>query len=53
VPYAIAYVELAEGVRVMTNIVECPFAEIRIGQAVRVRFAPTEGGGMLPVFAPA
>ncbi len=53
VPYAIAYVELAEGVRMMTNIVDCPFAGIRIGQAVRVRFAPTEGGGRLPVFAPA
>ena len=52
-PYAIAYVELAEGVRVMTNIVDCPFADIRIGQPVRVRFAPTEGGGRLPVFAPA
>jgi uncharacterized protein len=53
VPYAIAYVELAEGVRMMTNIVDCPFADIRIGRPVRVRFAPTEGGGKLPVFAPA
>lgn len=53
VPYAIAYVELAEGVRMMTNIVGCPFADISIGQAVRVRFAPTEDGGKLPVFAPA
>jgi uncharacterized OB-fold protein len=53
IPYAIAYVELAEGVRMMTNIVDCPFADIRIGQAVHVRFAPTEGGGKLPVFAPA
>ena len=53
VPYAIAYVELAEGVRMMTNIVDCPFAGIRIGQAVSVRFAPTEGGGKLPVFVPA
>ncbi len=52
-PYAIAYVELAEGVRMMTNIVDCPLEAIRIGQAVRVRFAPTQGGGRLPVFAPA
>ncbi len=52
-PYAVAYVELAEGIRMMTNIVDCAFAEIRIGQPVRVRFAPTEGGGRLPVFAPA
>ena len=52
-PYAIAYVELAEGLRVMTNIVDCDLASIRIGQKVRVRFAPTEDGGRLPVFAPA
>lgn len=52
IPYAIAYVELAEGVRVMTNIVDYPFDAIRIGQPVRLRFAPTEGGGALPVFAP-
>ncbi|MDE2333400.1 MAG: Zn-ribbon domain-containing OB-fold protein [Rhodospirillales bacterium] len=51
-PFAIAYVELAEGVRMMTNIVDCPLDAIRIGQAVRVRFAPTQGGGRLPVFAP-
>jgi uncharacterized OB-fold protein len=52
-PYAIAYVTLDEGVTVMTNIVECDFDAIRIGQAVRVVFTPTEGGPPVPMFTPA
>src|SRR5689334_19025334 len=44
VPYAIAYVTLAEGVTMMTNIVDCDPDAIRIGQEVKVVFRPTEGG---------
>src|SRR5262247_319325 len=36
IPYAIAYVTLAEGPTMMTNIVDCDLDAIRIGQAVRV-----------------
>jgi uncharacterized protein len=53
VPYAIAYVTLPEGVTMMTNIVDCDLDAIRIGQAVRVVFKPTEGGPPVPMFAPA
>jgi uncharacterized protein len=53
VPYAIAYVTLEEGVTMMTNIVDCDLDAIRIGQAVRVVFKPTEGGPPVPMFAPA
>ena len=53
VPYAIAYVTLDEGVTMMTNIVDCDLDTIRIGQAVRVVFRPTEGGPPVPMFAPA
>jgi len=53
VPYAIAYVTLAEGVTMMTNIVDCDLDTIRIGQPVRVVFKATEGGPPVPTFAPA
>ncbi len=52
VPYAIAYVTLAEGVTMLTNIVDCDLDAIRIGQAVRVVFKPTDGGAAVPMFAP-
>ena len=52
VPYAIAYVELAEGPRIMTNIVDCDLNAIKIGQAVRLVFKPSEGGQQVPMFAP-
>ena len=53
IPYAIAYVELDEGVRMLTNIVDCDLDSLRIGQRVRVCFKPMEGGEQLPVFTPA
>jgi len=52
-PYALAYVTLEEGVTMMTNIVDCDLDAIRIGQAVRVVFKPTEGGPPVPMFTPA
>ena len=53
VPYAIAYVTLAEGVTMMTNIVDCDLDSIRVGQAVQVVFKPTDGGPPVPMFRPA
>jgi uncharacterized protein len=53
VPYALAYVTLAEGPTMVTNIVDCDFDALKIGQAVKVVFKPTEGGPPLPCFAPA
>ena len=53
VPYAIAYVTLAEGVTMMTNIVDCDLDAVRIGQKVRVVFKPSEGGPPVPMFTPA
>jgi len=51
-PYAIAYVTLDEGVTMMTNIVDCDFDSLAIGQAVEVTFRATEGDQVLPVFRP-
>ena len=53
IPYAIAYVTLAEGPTMMTNIVDCDLDAIRIGQQVRLVFKPTEGGPPVPMFTPA
>jgi uncharacterized protein len=52
VPYAIAYVTLAEGPTMMTNIVDCDLDGIRIGQKVKLVFKPSEGGAPVPCFAP-
>jgi uncharacterized protein len=37
-PYVLAYVELEEGPRVMTNIVDCECDAVEIGQAVEAVF---------------
>ncbi|HEY2534295.1 MAG TPA: OB-fold domain-containing protein [Xanthobacteraceae bacterium] len=52
-PYAIAYVTLAEGPTMMTNIVDCDFDALRIGQPVAVLFQETENGPPVPMFKPA
>jgi uncharacterized OB-fold protein len=53
VPYAIAFVTLAEGPTMMTNIVDCDFDRIRIGQPVRLVVRERGDGLPLPVFTPA
>jgi uncharacterized OB-fold protein len=53
VPYVIAYVTLDEGPTMMSNIVDADADAIHIGQAVKVKFSPSDGGPPLPVFAPA
>ena len=51
-PYAIAYVTLAEGPSMMTNIVDCDLDALKIGQDVKVKFVPTEDGPPMPFFTP-
>ena len=53
VPYVIAYVELTEGPRIMTNVVGCDPAAVRIGGAVRLTFVASEDGQPIPMFTPA
>ncbi len=52
-PYAIAYVTLEEGITMMTNIVECDFDALKVGQPVTLVFKPTDGGPPVPMFKPA
>lgn len=48
-PYAVAYVELDEGPRMLTNIVECDLDRLHIGQQVKLVFTPTSGDDTPPV----
>jgi uncharacterized OB-fold protein len=52
-PYVLAYVELAEGPRMMTNIVDCDVDALQIGDPVEVVFHDTGQGAALPRFRPA
>jgi uncharacterized OB-fold protein len=52
-PYAIAYVTLEEGVTMLTNLIDCDFDGLRIGQAVKLVFQESEGGPPVPMFSPA
>lgn len=51
--YVLAYVELAEGPRMMTNIVECDPDQVACGQAVEAVFHDTGHGSALVRFRPA
>jgi uncharacterized OB-fold protein len=53
VPYVIAYVEIEEGPRIMTNIVGIEPSEVRVGMPVRVVFHDTGKGSALFRFQPA
>jgi uncharacterized OB-fold protein len=50
-PYVLAVVELAEGPRMMTNIVDCHLDAVQVGMRVRVDFRPLDGI-VVPVFRP-
>ncbi len=49
-PYAMAFVELAEGPRILTNIVDCDFAKIAVDAAVKLVWKPSDGGAPVPFF---
>jgi uncharacterized OB-fold protein len=52
-PPIVALIELEEGIRLVSNVIDVAAEEMRGGLAVEVRFAPTRGGKAVPVFAPA
>lgn len=49
-PFALAYVELEEGPRIMTNIVNSDPDSVSIGDSVSVVFHETDGEAALPRF---
>lgn len=52
-PFVIAYVTLDEGVSMMTNIVDVPFEDVKVGMKVKVVFKDMDNGGKLPCFTAA
>jgi uncharacterized OB-fold protein len=52
-PFALAYVQLEEGPRVMTNLVDCDLDALAIGMPVRLACKPATDGTMIPMFTPA
>jgi uncharacterized protein len=51
-PVIAALVDLEEGVRVLSNLVDVDPDEISVGMPVRVDFRPTRQAGSVPVFKP-
>jgi uncharacterized OB-fold protein len=52
-PYVLAYVELEEGPRILTNVVHADVDAVRVGDAVRAVFEPAGEDAGLVRFAPA
>ena len=55
VPYNLAVVELEEqaGLKMVTNVVDCAEADLRVGMALEVTFRAVAPGVTLPQFRPA
>jgi hypothetical protein len=51
-PVIAVLVDLDEGIRILSNLVEIEPGQVRIGLPVHVRFEPTQGGMAVPVFVP-
>lgn len=52
VPYAVALIDLDEGVRLMSNVVGCDIDDVVIGLPVEVTWEPLSDGRNLPQFQP-
>jgi uncharacterized OB-fold protein len=50
IPYVVALVDLEEGPRLMTNVVDCDPSDVAIGAAVRVRFEEISDESSVPLF---
>ena len=50
--FAIAYVALEEGPLMLTNLVDCDFDALAIGQPVELVFQPATDGTPVPCFRP-
>ncbi|MFF4958059.1 bifunctional MaoC family dehydratase N-terminal/OB-fold nucleic acid binding domain-containing protein [Streptomyces sp. NPDC001222] len=49
-PYAVGLIELAEGVRIVSNVIGVPYDKVRIGMPVRLEFVRYDDELELPVF---
>lgn len=53
VPYVVAIIAMEEGWHMLSNVLDCPPADIAIGLAVRVRFKKMNSEVTLPYFVTA
>ncbi|MDY6943364.1 MAG: OB-fold domain-containing protein [Pseudomonadota bacterium] len=53
VPYVVALITLEEGVRFMSNIVNCAPEDVKVGMPVKVTWEELPKGRHFPVFEPA
>jgi uncharacterized OB-fold protein len=51
-PFAVALIDLEEGVRIMSNVVGCPPGEVTVDMAVGLTWEPLSDGRNLPQFEP-
>jgi uncharacterized OB-fold protein len=51
-PYVLAWIQLDEGVGLMTNIVDCDVDSLAIGQPVAIVFVPSASGQNVPMATP-
>jgi uncharacterized OB-fold protein len=51
-PYAVALIELAEGVRMISGVVGVPYDKVRVGMPVMLEFRSYDDELVLPVFRP-
>jgi len=49
-PYVVAWVQMEEGPIAITNIVDCDYKRLKIGDKVSVRFQQTPEGRTVPVY---
>jgi hypothetical protein len=53
IPYVVAIVELEEGPRVMTNVIDCDPDNVQVGMPVQARFEVVSDDAGIALFAPA
>lgn len=53
IPYVIAWVDLDEGPRLISNVVSCPVEAVKLGMKVTVQFEKASEKIWLPKFKPA
>ncbi|KOG85910.1 hypothetical protein ADK38_34025, partial [Streptomyces varsoviensis] len=49
-PYAVGLIELAEGVRMISNVTGVPYDKVRVGMPVELEFLRVDAELTLPVF---
>ena len=52
VPYAVVLVELEDGARMISNVVDCPLERVHVGLRVEATFQERTSEIVLPVFRP-